>query len=199
MNATQKLVGGALLLVALAGSGGFLGGRALGAAEKKSNFDADAAELTRTQKSIEASLGVAVGNLRDAAKATTVANSEATKEQREKAINEALKPVHEETLILMLQTHLLSVDAMADDSPEMIKPFLQAQVYDKHGVGAAEVEARREATGLGHGGLILGYLVARESGKTADQVFTLKNGKSWSEVFRATNVSASKIGGALKQ
>jgi hypothetical protein len=186
-----------LLAAVVAGAGGFFGGRALGAAEKKTNFDADAAEMTRTQTAMQATIATAVNNLKDVARGATLATAETNKAQREQAINEALKPVQEELFLLMLQTHLLCADNMADDSPEQVRPFLQT-VYDKSGVGAAEVDARQAATGLGHGGLLMGYRIAKETGKTPDEIFTQKKDKSWSEVLRLNNVTAVKLGEAFK-
>jgi hypothetical protein len=197
MDARTKLFGGVLLAVVVAGAGGFLGGHALGAAEKKTNFEADAIELTRSQVALQATLANAVSNLKDVAKGATLATAETNKVRREQAINDALKPAQEEMFLLMLQTHLLCADNMADQSPEQVRPFLQA-VYDRSGVGAAEVEARQAATGLGHGSLLMGYRIAKETGKTADEIFALKKDKSWSEVLRLTNVSAAKLGEGFK-
>jgi len=198
MDAGKRRLTGAVLAVCLAAAGGFLGGHALSAAEKKGHFDADSEELTRSQAHLQTSIATAVSSMKNIARETTLANVEATKEQREADINSSLKPLQEEGLLLMLQTHLLCVDHIADESPEMVGPFLRAGIYDKLGVSADEVEKRREATGLGHGGLILGYLVAKQSGKPADAVFALKSGKSWSEVLQAMNISAAKLGELLK-
>jgi len=198
MVASKQQVTGVLLAICLAGAGGFLGGRALGAAEKKGHFDADSDEMTRTQVHLQTSIATAVSTMKGIAKETTLANAETTKEQREQAINSSLKPLQEEGLLLMLQTHLLCVDHIADESPDMVGPFLRTGIYDKLGVSAEEVDKRREATGLGHGGLILGYLVSKQSGKPADAVFALKAGKSWPEVLQALNVSAAKLGELLK-
>jgi hypothetical protein len=197
MDAKKKLIGGVALAVVVAGAGGFFGGHALGAAEKNANFTADAAEMTRTQSAIHVTLANAVNNLKDVAKGATLATAETQKTQREQAINEALRPVQEELFLLMLQTHLLCADNMADESPEQLRPFLQS-VYDKSGVSAAEVEARQTATGLGHGSLLMGYRIAKESGKTPDEVFALKKDKSWAEVLRLTNVSVAKLGEGFK-
>jgi hypothetical protein len=154
--------------------------------------------MDRTQAHLQTSIATTVNTMKSIAKETTLANAEAGKQQREQAINGSLKPLQEEGMLLMLQTHLLCVDQMADESPEMVGPFLRATIYDKLGVAPEEVEKRREATGLGHGGLILGYLVAKQSGKPADAVFALKAGKSWSEVLQTLNVSAAKLGELLK-
>jgi len=197
MHANKGLFGGILLAIVVAGAGGFVGGHALGAAEKKSNFDADAAEMVKTQAAMQITLATAVNNLKDVARATTLANAEPNKAQREKAITDALKPLQEEMFLLMLHAHLLSADSMADENPEALRPLLQT-VYQKAGVGLAEVDARQTATGLGHGSLIMGYQIAKETGKTPDQIFDLKKDKSWAEVLRLTNINVTKLGEAFK-
>jgi len=193
-----RMLGAFGLAVCISGGAGFAGARALAAAEKKTHFEADAAELSRSEAHVHGHLTTAVQTMKRIAQETTAENAEPNKEAREKALEATLKPLQEDSLTLLVQAHLLSLDSIADKSGEPAELFIQENVYKKLGVEAAEVAKRRETTGLGHGGLVLGYMIAKVSKTPADQVFAGKADHSWPEVMRTRKVTAADIVRALE-
>lgn len=181
------------LALATAAGGGFLGGTAWSSIQKKPSFQADAGELDRTELFLRGQLTTAIGTMKQVASDTTAENAEPTKKEREQAIAGALRPLQEDVLVLMMQAHLLGVDSIADKTGEPAEQFLQQTLYDRIPVAADEVAARREKTGLGHGGLLMGYVVARIAKVPADDVFAQKMGKSWPEVLRLRGVSPQQL------
>ncbi len=181
------------LVAALTGGAGFVGGRALGAAEKKTHVEADSAEIDRTAGYLNATVNNAAARIKEIAGETTAENAEAKKQEREAALEATLKPLQEDGYTMVLQGHLLAVDSIADKTGAPAEQFIQENIYKKIGVEPQEVSKRREATGLGHGGIILGYLIAKVSKLPADTIFTSKEGKSWPEVMRARGVSVGQV------
>ena len=181
------------LAVCVSGGAGFAGAQALQAAEKKTHFEADADELTRTENLLKAHITTASSTMKQIAQETKADDIEAKKQEREQALNAALKPLQDDTLVMLIQAHLLSIDSVADKTGEPAEQFIHEFVYKKLNLEPAEVAKRREATGLGHGGLILGYLTAKVAKLPADQIFTAKEGRSWPEVMRAHKVSVSDV------
>lgn len=189
----RKTCAAFVLAVGLSAGAGFYGARALGAAEKTGHVEADAVELDRTKGYLQGHVSTAVSTLKQIANDATAESFEAKKAEREKAIEAAVKPFQEDAEILALQGHLLCLDRVADAQGEAAAQFIQAAVYTKVGADAAEVAKRLETTKLGHGGLILGYLVARVSKTPADEVFKGKEGHTWAEVMRLRGVTAQQI------
>ncbi len=183
----------AALSATIAGSAGFLGARGLAAAEKKPHMEADSAELDKTAGFLNGLVNNAVTAMKKIADGTTAENSEATKKDREAAIAKAIQPLQEESAVLLLQAHLLCLDSIADKTGEPAEQFIQENLYKKLGVEAADVAKRRETTGLGHGGLILGYLMAKVTKLPADTIFEAKKDQSWPEVMRSKNVTPTQI------
>lgn len=184
--------------VVLAASLGVAGGRALEAADKRSHFDADARELTLTEELARRDLATASGLLRRIAQEASAETFEATKVAREKAIEETVRPIQEDAALLLIQAHLLCLSQVADKSGEPAEQYLQQIIYDKLQVTKEEVATRLEKTGLGHGGLILGYVVAKLAKAPADEIFALKKDRSWAELLRSRNISPQQILSALQ-
>ncbi len=186
------------LAIGLSGAAGFFGACALGAAEKPAGFEKDSRELTLTEEMARRDLAVAVGELRRIAQETTPENFEPGKARREQAFETALKPLQEDSGLLLLQAHLLSLTHVAEEAGAPAEQHLQQAIYDRLQVPAAEVAKRKEATGLGHGGLILGYLTAKVAKLSPEEVFAEKKSKSWAELLRAHNISASELFAAVQ-
>jgi hypothetical protein len=186
------------LAVSLSAAAGFAGARAMSAAEKKTNVDADTIELDRTAKFLEGHLMGAVSTMKQIARDTTAENIESEKAQREKAINDSLKPLQEDTFVLLFQGHFLNLDSVVDKTGAPAEQFIQQGIYDKLKVDAAEVAKRREATGMGHGSLILGYVIAKIANKPADEIFAAKKDRSWAEVMRIRGISPAQVTTALE-
>lgn len=184
--------------VVLAALVGVAGGRALEAADKRSNYEADSRELTLTEEMARRDLATAAGAIRKIAQESTAENYEPTRVAREKAIEEAVRPIQEDAALMLLQAHLLSLSQVADKSGEPAEQFLQQAIYDKLQVTREDVAARREKTGLGHGGLILGYVVAKLAKAPADEIFAEKKERSWAELLRSRNISTAQILSAVR-
>lgn len=182
----------------LAASLGVAGGRALEAADKLSNYESDSRELTLTEEMGRRDLATAAGMLRRIAQQSTADNFEPTRVAREKAIEEALRPIQEDAALMLIQAHLLSLSEVADKSGEPAEEFLQKGIYDKLQVTKEDMAARKEKTGLGHGGLILGYVVAKIAKAPADEIFAEKKDRSWAELLRSRNISAAQILTAIR-
>lgn len=186
------------LAVGLSGAAGFFSACALGAAEKPAGFEQDSRELTLTEEMARRDLAAAVGALRRIAGEATAKNFEADKARREREFEAALKPLQDDSVLLLLQAHLLSLTRVADEAGDAAEQQLQQAIYDRLKVPAAEVAKRKETTGLGHGSLILGYLTAKVARMPAEEVFAEKKNKSWAELLRAHNLSASEIFAAVQ-
>ncbi|MFN3650434.1 MAG: hypothetical protein ACK47B_12725 [Armatimonadota bacterium] len=186
------------LVACLSGSAGFFGGRALAAAEPKSHYESDVADLDRTEKYLCGHLSTAVQTLKRIASETTPENAETEKQARETAIGAALQPFQEDSFILLLQTHFLALDNLADKGGEPVEQFLKQALYPKLELTPEEVLKHRESSGLGHGGLILAHLVARISKTPVEKVLEDKKNRAWPEVMRLHKVTAGQIGFALE-
>jgi hypothetical protein len=187
------------LAVGLSASVGFAGARAMAAAAAKPHFEADAAEMDATQRYLQGQVAAAVEKMKKTAGETTAENSEANKKEREDAINAALKPLQDDSTVLLLQAHFLAIDSIADKTGEPAEQFIQQNIYDKLGIAAADVAKRRESSGLGHGGMLLGYLIAKVSKAPADEVFNAKQeNRSWPEVMKLKNVTPTQVFQALE-
>lgn len=184
--------------VALAALIGIAGGRALEAADKRSHYEADSRELTLIEDMARRDLATTAGTLRRIALDCTAENFEPTRVARDKAIEDAIRPIQDDAALLYLQAHLLSLSQVADKSGEPAEQFLQQAIYDKLQVSKEDVTARREKTGLGHGGLILGYVVAKLAKATPDEIFGEKKDRSWAELLRSRNISPAQILSAVR-
>ncbi len=188
-----KLMAAFALVAGLSALGGFWGARSLHADEKASHYAADSADLDRTRSYLRGDLDAAVESIRMIAADVTPENAEAKKAEREKALAEAMKPLQEDAYVLLVQGHLLCLDHIADTGGEPAQQFVQQSLYNRLGLAADEVARRREQTGLGHGGLLIGYLIAAASKTPADDIFKLKKEHAWPEIMRVKNVSVGEL------
>lgn len=194
----RKLFAAFALVAAVAGSSGFLGARALQAEEKATHFAADSPDLDRTKAYLCEDIVSATQTLRMIAQDTTVENAEMKKAEREAAIGNALKPFQEDAQVLGLQGHLLCLDRIVDTGGEPAKQFIQQGLFERLKVSAEDVAKREQETGLGHGGTLIGYLIAAATKTPADDIFKLKKDHAWPEVMRAKGVTMGQLTSKLE-
>lgn len=192
-NLHRRWLGITLTAVLAAGAAGFAGGRALSADERGGHFQAGSRELDRTEASIRRSLFEAGETIKGISRKVTLLNAEATKQERERAMEAAIRPVQEDLYLVLLQGHLLAIDNLADEGGPLAEAFLQQVVYATLEVEEEEVARRQEESGLSHGGLILAYLAARVSRTPADEIFEAKQAQSWAELLRERKISVVDI------
>ncbi len=78
------------------------------------------------------------------------------------------------------------------------KPEGHARVLERiskdTGVPVKTLEEQRDKSGLGFGGLFIANALAKETGKTFDQIVALhKDGKGWGEIAKENNVKLGPI------
>ena len=62
------------------------------------------------------------------------------------------------------------------------------------GVPINELVSRQEKSGLGLGGVVMGYAIAKASKQAPDEIFANKmDNKSWPEVMRARQVTVTQL------
>jgi hypothetical protein len=184
----------ALIVLALCGSA-FLGARTLAQEAAPSNYDRDAAEFDRTRDAVSARLTAMAEALKQSARdATPQKDAEEDKKERNARIEKALQSFFQDTYVLALQTHLLTLDSMVDHGGAAVEGAVLGTFAARLKVPIAELVDRREKSGLGLGGVALGYAIARAAEVPADEIFTNKQGsRTWLDIMSSRQVTLEKL------
>ncbi len=183
---------GRWLAVALALVCGSLGGWAVAAQQK--HFDRDAAEMDRTTEVLVSRVRGINEKLKTLARGVTADKLEDPEKKFEKQLGESLQPFLEDANVLFIQTFLLAMDNAIDSGGAAVEGFFLAEFSKRVGAPAKELTERQEKSGLGVGGVVLGYAIAKAANVSADEIFANKaDNKSWPEVMRARQVSLAQL------
>jgi len=90
------------------------------------------------------------------------------------------------------------LDKQGADSANHQRLF--AAIAKQTGVPVETLKTQKTQSGLGFGGLCLANLLAKETGKTFDQIVTLsKAGKGWGEIAKELNVHLGRLANAARK
>jgi hypothetical protein len=163
---------GALLAAALCFSA-FLGARSVAQELAASNFAKDVTEFDRTRDQVAASFVARADTLKQIAREVAPEQKgEGEKKELDRRIETTLQGVFQDTYALALQTHLLALDHAVDKGGAAAEGPMLGMLATKFKVPIAEIVDRREKTGLGLGGVMLGYAIAVAAKVPADEIFT---------------------------
>jgi hypothetical protein len=179
---------------------GWVGGRSSLAAEAGKNYDADAGEMDRTQEVIVGHVRGMNEQLKTMARAATLDNLQDPDKKREKEVQALLGPVLQDSQVLFVQAILLSIDNAVDRGGAAAEGALLGHFSKRLDVPIRDLVSRQAKTGLGLGGVVMGYAIAKAGNVPADELFTNKmDNKSWPEVMRARQVSVTQLQGIFAE
>jgi len=114
-------------------------------------------------------------------------------------MQKTLQPVLEDAYLLLVQTFMLAIDSAADSGGQATENQFLLFLSTKMGISVKEVVAREEKSGLGLGGVLLGYSIAKAANVAPDEIFANKaDNKSWPEVMRARQVTLAQLQAVLE-
>jgi hypothetical protein len=185
---------GALLAAALCLSA-FLGARSVAQEAATSNFAKDVVEFDRTRDQVAANFVAKVDTLKQIAREVgPEEKGDGDKKELDQRIGVTLQGLFQETYALALQTHLLSLDNAVDKGGAAAEGPMLGMLATKFKVPIAEIVDRREKSGLGLGGVMLGYAIALAAKVPADEIFTNKQGnRSWMDVMADRQVTLQQL------
>src|SRR5207302_519625 len=118
--------------------------------------------------------------------------------EREKQIGQALQPIFEDAQVLFIQTFLLAMDNAVDTGGAPAEGVIAGHLAKQLDVPLADFVGREEKSGLGLGGVALGYAIAKASKVPADEIFANKaDNRSWPELMRYRQVTLTQLQGVL--
>jgi hypothetical protein len=183
-----------VVAVALCGSA-FLGARTIAQESAARNYDRDVREFDRTRDQIAANFVARADTLKQIAReAAPRPEGPANKKELDARIETAFQRLFRDAVALALQTHLLALDHMVDEGGAAAEGPVLGMLATRFKVPIAEIIDRRKKSGLGLGGVALGYAIALAAGVPADEVFTNKQGdRTWLDVMEDRQVSIGQI------
>jgi hypothetical protein len=185
---------GALLAAALCLSA-FLGARSVAQELAAGNFARDAAEFDRTRDQVAANFVAKADTLKQIAREVPPGEKgEGEKKELDRRIEMTIQGLFQDTYALALQTHLLALDHAVDTGGAATEGPMLGMLATKFKVPIAELVDRREKSGLGLGGVALGYAIALAAKVPADEIFTNKQGnRTWMDVMAHRQVTLQQL------
>jgi len=172
----------------------FLGARSV-AQEVASNYARDVAEFDRTRDQVAANYVAKLDTLKQLAREVAPdEKGEGGKKELDRRIEMTIQGIFQDTYALALQTHLLALDHTVDKGGAATEGPVLGMLATKFKVPIAELVDRREKTGLGLGGVMLGYAIAVAAKVPADEIFTNKQGsRTWMDVMALRQVTLQQL------
>lgn len=173
----------------------FMGARTVAEEMAAKNYERDVAEFDRTRDQLAANFVGKADTLKQIAREVTPGKEGGgEKKEIDARIEKVLQGLFQDTFALALQTHLLALDHMVDTGGPAAEGPMLGMLATKFKVPIAEIVDRREKSGLGLGGVALGYAIAVAAGVPPDEIFTNKQGnRSWLDVMSHRQVTLEQI------
>ena len=162
------------------------------AADETSNYERDEGDMDLIRDDLLDQIRVVAEKYKEIAQNVDPANqNDDANKAREEQINKILQPLQLDLYGLLLQTHMLVLDTIADKSGEAFLNVAREKVLIEHlGAKKEDVAKYQKEADLGFGGMIIGYAIAKAGNVAPSEVFTQKtdSAQSWLQVMKKHNL-----------